>query len=335
MSSTAESSTPASAPALPGFDDVRAAAERLRGVANRTPVVTSRTLDGLTGATVLLKCESFQRGGAFKCRGAYNAVSRLSDAERRAGVLTFSSGNHAQAVALTGRLLGVRTAVVMPDNAPAAKVEATRGYGAEVILYDPAEASREEIAAGLREERGMMLIPPYDHADVVAGQGTAALELFEEAGPLDAVLAPCGGGGLLSGTALSARGMAPGCRVIGVEPELADDATRSFRTGELQRVQNPPTIADGLRTPYLGKITFPLVRAHVDDMVTVSEAGIVEAMRFLWTRAKLVVEPSGAVPVAALLAGIPELRGARVGVVISGGNVDLAAACGLLAGGGG
>jgi threonine dehydratase len=333
MSSTAES-TPASAPALPDFGDVRAAAERLRGVAHRTPVVTSRTLDALAGATVLLKCENLQRGGAFKFRGAYNAVSKLSGAERRAGVLTFSSGNHAQAVALTGRILGVRTAVVMPDNAPAAKVEATRGYGAEVILYDPATGSREELAARLREERGMTLVPPYDHADVVAGQGTAALELLEEAGHLDAVLAPCGGGGLLSGTALAARAVAPGCRVVGVEPELADDATRSFRTGELQRVVNPPTIADGLRTPYLGTITFPLVRAHVDDMRTVSEASIVEAMRFLWTRTKLVVEPSGAVPVAALLAGIPELRGARVGVVLSGGNVDLAAACALLAGGG-
>ncbi|HEX8271163.1 MAG TPA: threo-3-hydroxy-L-aspartate ammonia-lyase [Longimicrobiaceae bacterium] len=333
MSSTAES-TPASAPALPDFGDVRAAAARLRGVAHRTPVVTSRTLDTLAGATVLLKCENLQRGGAFKFRGAYNAVSKLSGAERRAGVLTFSSGNHAQAVALTGRILGVKTAVVMPDNAPAAKVEATRGYGAEVILYDPATGSREELAARLREERGMTLVPPYDHADVVAGQGTAALELLEEAGPLDAVLAPCGGGGLLSGTALAARAVAPGCRVVGVEPELADDATRSFRTGELQRVVNPPTIADGLRTPYLGTITFPLVRAHVDDMRTVSEAGIVEAMRFLWTRTKLVVEPSGAVPVAALLAGIPELRGARVGVVLSGGNVDLAAACALLAGGG-
>ncbi len=330
MHSTAER-TAASAPALPDFDDVRAAAERLRGVAHRTPVLTSRTLDGLAGATVLLKCENLQRGGAFKFRGAYNSVSRLTEAERQRGVLTFSSGNHAQALALTGRILGVRTAVVMPDNAPAAKVEATRGYGAEVILYDPATASREEIAARLRDERGMTLLPPFDHADVIAGQGTAALELFEEAGPLDAVLAPCGGGGLLSGTALAARGMAPGCRVVGVEPELADDATRSFRSGELQRVHNPPTIADGLRTPSLGSITFAVVRAGVDDMRTVSEAGIVEAMRFLWTRAKLVVEPSGAVPVAALLAGIPELRGARVGVVLSGGNVDLAAACRLLA----
>ncbi|HEX2189248.1 MAG TPA: threo-3-hydroxy-L-aspartate ammonia-lyase [Longimicrobiaceae bacterium] len=316
---------------LPTFDSVRAAAERLRGVAHRTPVVTSRTLDERAGARVLLKCENLQRGGAFKFRGAYNAVSRLTDAERRAGVLTFSSGNHAQAVALTGRILEVRTAVVMPENAPAAKVEATRGYGAEVILYDPAAASREEVAARLREERGMTLVPPYDHPDVVAGQGTAALELLEEAGPLDALLVPCGGGGLLSGTALAARGAAPGCRVVGVEPELADDATRSFHTGELHRVHNPPTVADGLRTPSLGHYTFPLVRAHVDEMRTVSEAEIVEAMRFLWTRAKLVVEPSGAVPVAALLAGIPELRGARIGVIVSGGNVDLASACSLLA----
>jgi threonine dehydratase len=330
MHSTAESAA-ASPPALPDFDDVRAAAERLRGVAHRTPVMTSRTLDGLTGATVLLKCENLQRGGAFKFRGAYNSVFRLTEAERRAGVLTFSSGNHAQALAITGQILGVKTAVVMPENAPSAKVEATRGYGAEVILYDPATASREEIAARLRDERGMTLLPPFDHADVIAGQGTAALELFEEAGPLDAVLAPCGGGGLLSGTALAARGRAPACRVVGAEPALADDATRSFRSGELQRVHNPPTIADGLRTPSLGTITFAVVRANVDDMRTVTESEIVEAMRFLWTRAKLVVEPSGAVPVAALLAGIPELRGARVGVVLSGGNVDLAAACRLLA----
>jgi threonine dehydratase len=318
------------APALPGFDSVRDAAARLRGVAHRTPVLTSRTLDERAGARVFLKCENLQRAGAFKFRGAYNAVARLGDAERRAGVLTFSSGNHAQAVALTGRILGIRTAVVMPENAPAAKVEATRGYGAEVIPYDPASASREEIAARLREERGMTLIPPYDHPDVVAGQGTAALELLEETGPLDALLAPCGGGGLLSGTALAARGAAPGCRVVGVEP--ADDATRSFRTGTLHRVHNPPTVADGLRTPSLGAVTFPLVRAHVDDMRTVSEAEIVEAMRFLWTRLKLVVEPSGAVPVAALLAGIPELRGALVGVIVSGGNVDLASACALFAG---
>ncbi|HEU0013588.1 MAG TPA: threo-3-hydroxy-L-aspartate ammonia-lyase [Longimicrobium sp.] len=326
------SDIPASTPPLPTADDVRAAAERLRGVAHRTPVVTSRTLDERLGARVFFKCENLQRAGAFKFRGAYNAVSRLTDGERARGVLTYSSGNHAQAVALTGRLLGARVAVVMPDDAPAAKRAATLGYGAEVILYDKEKATREELAARLQVERGMSLIPPYDHADVVAGQGTAALELLEEVGGLDVLLAPCGGGGLLSGTALAASALAPGCRVEGVEPELADDATRSFRTGALQTVRNPPTVADGLRTPSLGRITFPLVRRHVAGMRTVPEAGIVEAMRFLWERMKLVVEPSGAVPLAALLADPDAFRGRRVGVVVSGGNVDLAAACALLAG---
>jgi threonine dehydratase len=317
------------APTLPTADDVHAAAERLRGVAHRTPVMTSRTLDERLGAHVSFKCENLQRAGAFKFRGAYNAVSLLSDEERARGVLAYSSGNHAQAVALTGRLLGIRTTIVMPDDAPTSKVEGTRGYGAEVILYDKEKQSREELAAQLRQERGMSLIPPYDYADVVAGQGTAALELLEETGPLDALLAPCGGGGLLSGSALAAGAMSPGCRVIGVEPELADDATRSFRTGTVQTVRNPPTIADGLRTPALGRITFPLVRAHVADMRTVSEQGIVDAMRFLWTRMKIVVEPSGAVPLAALLADPTLFRGMRIGIIISGGNVDLANACRL------
>ncbi|HEX2205875.1 MAG TPA: threo-3-hydroxy-L-aspartate ammonia-lyase [Longimicrobium sp.] len=320
------------APRLPTAEDVRAAAGRLRGVAHRTPVFASRTLDERLGATVRFKAESFQRGGAFKFRGAYNAVSRLSDEERARGVLTYSSGNHAQAVALSGRLLGARVVVVMPEDAPAAKIEGTRGYGAEVVLYDRHGRSREEIAAELQQARGMSLIPPYDHFDVVAGQGTAALELLEETGPLDVVMTPCGGGGLLSGTALAAKSVVPGIRVIGVEPELADDATRSFRTGTLQTTHNPPTIADGLRTPSLGRITFSLVREHVDEMRTVSEAAIVEAMRFLWTRMKLVAEPSGAVPLAALMADPEAFRGRRVGVVISGGNVDLAAACALLAG---
>ncbi|HEX5727635.1 MAG TPA: threo-3-hydroxy-L-aspartate ammonia-lyase [Longimicrobiaceae bacterium] len=327
---TSTTGEPAAPPRLPTADDVRAAAERLRGVAHRTPVLSSRTLDALTGARAALKCESFQRGGAFKFRGAYNAVSLLPQAERARGVLTYSSGNHAGAVALTGRLLGVRVTVVMPEDAPAAKAEATRGYGAEVILYDRHARSREEIAAGLQRERGMALIPPYDHPDVVAGQGTAALELLEETGPLDALLVPCGGGGLLSGSALAARRLAPGCRVIGVEPETADDATRTFRTGELHTVHNPPTIADGLRTPSLGRVTLPLVRAHVDDLRTVPDAAIVEAMRFLWTRMKLVVEPSGAVPLAALLGAGGEFAGQRVGIVLSGGNVDLATACALL-----
>jgi threonine dehydratase len=325
-------STDPTAPALPTADDVRAAAARLVGVAHRTPVMTSRTLDERLGAQVFFKCENLQRAGAFKFRGAYNAVSLLSPEERARGVLAYSSGNHAQAVALTGRLLGIRTTIVMPDDAPTSKVEATHGYGAEVILYDKETQSREELAAQLKAERGMSLIPPYDYADVVAGQGTAALELIEETGPLDALLTPCGGGGLLSGSALAAAALSPGCRVIGVEPELADDATRSFRTGTVQTVRNPPTIADGLRTPSLGRITFPLVRAHVADMRTVSEAGIVEAMRFLWTRLKIVVEPSGAVPLAALLADPAAFRGMRIGIIISGGNVDLANACRLFAG---
>ena len=323
---------PAAPPRLPTFHDVRDAAARLSGAANRTPVFTSRTLDAMTGARVYLKCENFQRGGAFKFRGAYNALSRLSDEERARGVLTYSSGNHAQAVALSGRLLGIRVVVVMPRDAPAAKIEGTRGYGAEVVLYDRAGRSREDIAAELQQERGMALIPPYDHADVVAGQGTAALELLEEVGPLDVVMTPCGGGGLLSGSALAARAVAPDARVIGVEPALADDATRSFRSGALQTVHNPPTIADGLRTPSLGGITFPLVRANVDEMRTVTDAQIVEAMRFLWTRMKLVVEPSGAVPLAALLDDPDAFLRRRVGIVISGGNVDLANACALLSG---
>ena len=316
---------------LPTADDVRAAAGRIRGAANATPVLTSRTLDALTGATVFLKCESFQRGGAFKFRGAYNAVSKLSAEERARGVLAYSSGNHAQAVALSGRLLGVKTVVVMPQDAPGAKIDGTRGYGAEVVLYDRFGRSREEIAAELQQERGMTLIPPYDHPDVIAGQGTAALELIAETGPLDVVMTPCGGGGLLSGTALAAKPASPGVRVIGVEPELADDATRSFRSGELQTVHNPPTIADGLRTPALGRYTFPLVRANVDEMRTVTERQIVEAMRFLWTRMKLVIEPSGAVPLAALLADPEAFRGRRVGIIVSGGNVDLASVCELFA----
>jgi threo-3-hydroxy-L-aspartate ammonia-lyase len=318
-------------PDLPTLDSVRAAARRLEGVANRTPVMTSRTLNARSGASLFLKCENLQRAGAFKFRGAYNAIVALSGEERRQGVLAYSSGNHAQAVALVGRLLEVRTSIVMPRNAPRAKLEATRGYGAEVLLYDPEETTREAFAAALLDRRGGTLIPPYDHPDVVAGQGTAALELLEQAGPLDLLVAPCGGGGLLSGTALAASSR-EGCRVVGVEPELADDAARSFRTGELHTVRNPPTIADGLRTPSLGAVTFPLVRTHVHDIVTVTEAEIVAAMRFLWIRMKLVVEPSGAVALAGVLSRGLASAGERVGVIISGGNVDLAVACSVMAG---
>ena len=305
------------------IDDIHAAGERLRGVAFRTPVHTSSTVNEHTGARVFFKCENFQRMGAFKFRGAYNALSRLTGAERARGVLAFSSGNHAQAVALAGRLLGAPVTVVMPADAPWVKIAATRGYGAEVVLYDRSGGpTREEIGKRLAEERHLALVPPFDHADVVAGQGTAAVELIEEAGPLDLLLVPCGGGGLLSGSAVAARALAPACRVIGVEPAAADDATRSFHTRELQTVSNPDTIADGARTPSLGKITFPLVLQNVDDMVTVSEEAIVSTTVFLWSRLKIVVEPTGALAAAALLDHVVSARGQRVGVILSGGNVD-------------
>ncbi len=303
------------------FGRVTDAAARLRGVAHHTPAMSSRHLNERLGAEVFLKCENFQRIGAFKFRGAYNAMSRLSAEERRAGVITFSSGNHAQAVALVGRLLGIDACVVMPADAPAIKRQATEGYGARVILYDPEVRSREEIAKELQQRHGYTMIPPFDHIDVVAGQGTAALELCEQADGLDLLLVPCGGGGLLSGCAIAAKGRSPACRVIGVEPELADDATRSFASGRLQAVHNPPTIADGTRTPSLGKITFPLVLKFVDAMQTVSEEAIKDAVRFLFFRLKLVVEPSGALGLAALLSGRVPARG-RVGVVLSGGNID-------------
>ncbi len=275
------------------------------------------------GAEVVLKCENFQRVGAFKFRGAFNAVSLLSDAERQRGVITYSSGNHAQAIALACQMLGADAHVVMPLNAPATKRAATEGYGAHVIPYDPQTGDRKAIAEELAARHGYTIIPPYDHPNVVAGQGTAALELCEDAGPLDALLVPCGGGGLLSGSAIAAKGLCPACRVIGIEPELADDATRSFRSGVLHTVHNPPTIADGTRTPSLGTVTFPLVLEYVDAMHTVSEAAIIEAVQFLFYRTKLVVEPSGALGVAALLSGAVQVSG-RVGVILSGGNIDAA-----------
>ncbi len=314
------------------FERIEEAKERLRGYANVTPIMTSRTLNQWVRAEVFLKCENFQRVGAFKFRGAFNAISRLTDKQRSRGVITYSSGNHAQAVALVGRLLGVQTTVIMPNNAPLTKRAATEGYGATVIDYDPAESTREEMAKVIKSERGYTLIPPFDHADVIAGQGTAALELFEEVKTLDLLLVPCGGGGLLSGSAIAGKGMDPGCKVVGIEPVLADDATRSFHTQTLQTVSNPPTIADGTRTPSLGKLTFPLVLKYVDDMRTVSEDAIVEAVRFLFYRMKLVVEPSGALGVAALLSGAIPASG-RVGVMISGGNIDAGTMSKILSGG--
>ena len=311
-------------PGLPTYADVVAAAGRLAGQAHRTPVVTSRTVDERTGCRVLFKCENLQRVGAFKFRGAFNALSRLPGAQKRSGVVTYSSGNHAQAVGLASRVLGIPATIVMPGDAPAVKQAATRGYGAEVVLYDPRTASREALGGRIATERGLTVIPPFDHPHVIAGQGTAAKELFDEAGPLDFLLVPCGGGGLLSGCALAAAALSPSCRTLGVEPEAADDATRSFRSGTLHRVERPDTVCDGARTPSLGALTFPLVRRHVHDMVTVSDGEVIEAMRLLWERLKLVVEPTGALAAAALLSGkVSPPAGSRVGVILSGGNVDL------------
>jgi len=304
-------------------DDVLAAAERVNGVAQHTPVMTSRTVDDRTGATAFFKCENFQRVGAFKFRGAYNALSQFSDEQREQGVIAYSSGNHAQAIALAARLLDMPSTIVMPENAPEVKLEATKGYGAEIISYDPETTVREELAAEIAEERGMTLIPSYDHPHVVAGQGTAGRELLQEAGPLDVLLVCCGGGGLLSGCALAADTLAPDCRVIGVEPEAGDDATRSFYSGELKTVDNPDTIADGARTSFLGEVTFPIVLEYVDDMVTVPDEDLLDTMFFLWERMKIVVEPTGALAATALLTKKVDVAGKRVGVLVTGGNVDL------------
>lgn len=312
------------------FDEVLAAARQIAGAAHRTPVMTSRLLDAACGNQVFLKCENFQRVGAFKFRGAFNAISRLSPAEKAAGVITHSSGNHAQAVALVSQMRGVKATIVMPVNAPALKLAATRAYGAAVVLYDPATAVREAISQELAQRNGYVLIPPYNHPHIVAGQGTAALELFEETGPLDYLFVPCGGGGLLSGSALAAKHRAPGCRVIGVEPAAGDDATRSFHSGVLQTVRNPQTIADGAATGSLGDLTFAMIRRYVDDMLTVSDEDLVRTLAFVWTRLKLVVEPTGVLGLAALFNHRVALTGRRVGVILSGGNVDLAAAAGWL-----
>jgi threonine dehydratase len=323
---------------LPTYDDIARAARQIAGIAHRTPVLTSRTIDDRTHAQVFFKCENLQRGGAFKFRGAYNAMSRLPEPQQRRGVVAFSSGNHAQAVALAGGLLDIPRVIVMPSDAAAVKLAATRDYGAEVVLYDRTIEDREAIGRSLAETRGLAVIPPYDHFDIVSGTGTVARELIEDAGPLDVILAPCGGGGLLSGTSLTANALAPDCQVIGVEPATGDDAARSFRTKTLQTVKDPETVADGARTPSLGTITFQLVLAHTSDMVVVDDPSILRAMFFLWERMKLVVEPTGALGAAALLEGMQsqtssdgakasrklDLRGRRVGVILSGGNVDFA-----------
>jgi threonine dehydratase len=307
------------------YSEIEKAAHLLKNVANPTPVLTSRTFNKRTEAEVFFKAENFQRMGAFKFRGAFNALSQLTEAQKAKGVLTFSSGNHAQAIALSGRILGIQTTVIMPSDAPQIKVEATRNYGAEVILYDKAETSREALANKMEAESGMTVIPPFDHPHVIAGQGTAAKELFEEVGELDMLFVCCGGGGLLSGCALAAKTLSPNCQVIGVEPEAGDDVTRSFYSKSIQSVHNPDTIADGARTPAPSQLTFDMIGRYVDTMLTVSDQDLARTMFWMWERMKIVVEPTGALATTGLLQGGLDIAGKRIGVIISGGNVDLQA----------
>lgn len=317
---------------LPTYADVEAAAERLKGHAHRTPVMRSRTADALLGAQLFFKAENFQRMGAFKFRGAFNALSRFTSEQRKRGVITFSSGNHAQAIALAARILEIPALIVMPEDAPAAKAAATRGYGAEVVTYNRYEANREELTSRLAAERGMTLIPPYDHADIIAGQGTAAKELFEEAGELDHFFVCLGGGGLLGGCALAARALAPNCKIYGVEPEAGDDGRQSMLAGERVKIEVPRTIADGAQTQQLGELTFAILQRDVTAVVTATDAQLVEAMRFYAERMKMVVEPTGCLSFAGARHGGIDVRGARVGILISGGNVDLTRFAELVAG---
>jgi threonine dehydratase len=313
------------------FEDIRDAQRRLEGVAHRTPVLTSRTADQMCGAQLYFKCENFQRMGAFKFRGAYNAVARLEPARRAAGVVAFSSGNHAQAIALACRLLESHAVIVMPQDAPRSKVAATREYGAEVVFYDRLREDREALGRRLAEERGLTLIPPYDHPDIMAGQGTVAAELIEAAGPLDVLLAPLGGGGLLAGSAVAARALSQGCAVLGVEPQAGDDGRQSLRAGHIVHIGTPSTIADGAQTQHLGEHTFGVIAELVTDIVTVSDGQLIGAMAFFAERMKIVIEPTGALAAAAVFGGQLELAGKRVGVILSGGNVDLARFAALLA----
>jgi threonine dehydratase len=319
------------------YRDIEQAAARLAGAAHRTPVLTSRTADALAGAQLFFKCENFQRMGAFKFRGAFNAIARFDEAQRRAGVLTYSSGNHAQAIALSASIAGIRSAIIMPHDAPALKVQATRGYGGEVIVYDRYKENREQIGRRLAQERGMTLIPPYDHPDVICGQGTAAKELFEETGPLDVLLVPLGGGGLLAGSALAASRLAPGCKVIGVEPAAGNDGQQSLRRGEIVHIAVPDTIADGAMVTHVGEHNFALIRRLVDDIVTVSDAQLAATMKFFAERMKMIVEPTGCLAAAAAMqrayaARGESLAGKRVGILVSGGNVDLARFAALIGG---
>jgi threo-3-hydroxy-L-aspartate ammonia-lyase len=314
------------------YADVAAAAGRLQGIAHRTPVATSRQADELAGARVFFKCENLQRIGAFKFRGAYNAVSLIPDADRGRGVVTHSSGNHAQAIALASKLAGIPAVIVMPHDAPASKLAATRGYGAEIVGYDRNSENREEIAERIARERGMTLIPPFDHPHVVAGQGTAAKELIEDAGPLDYLFVCLGGGGLLAGCAVAAHQLAPVCKVIGVEPEAGNDGQQSFRQGAIVEIPVPDTIADGARTTHVGAVNLGIMLNYVSDVITVSDAELVSAMRFFASRMKVVVEPTGCLAAAAVFGRKLDIAGKRVGVLISGGNVDLPVFAKLIAG---
>jgi threo-3-hydroxy-L-aspartate ammonia-lyase len=305
------------------FDEVVAAHERIANIAHRTPTLTSGTADDLVGAELYFKCENFQRMGAFKFRGAYNALAQFTQIQRSAGVIAFSSGNHAQAIALSARLLGFKAVILMPDDAPSVKVEATRGYGAEVIHYNRYAQDREELSRQLSAERHLTLIPPYDHPHVMAGQGTAAKELFEDAGPMDVLVVPLGGGGLLSGSAVAARALNPNCRIIGVEPAAGDDGRRSLLSGSIVHIDTPLTIADGAQTQHLGHHTFPVIQQLVDDIVTVADSELIEAMAFFAARMKMVIEPTGCLAAAAVLTHKINVIGRKVGVLISGGNVDL------------
>lgn len=308
---------------LPTYRDVQAAAERIQPYAHKTPVMTSSTVDQALGAEVFFKCENFQRMGAFKFRGAMNALSQFSDQQKAAGVVAFSSGNHAQAIALAAQLLNIKATIIMPYDAPAAKVDATRGYGADIIRYDRYREDREAIGRQLAQDKGMTLIPPYDHPHVLAGQGTATKELFDSVGQLDVLFVCLGGGGLLSGSALAARHFNPACEIYGVEPEAGDDGLQSLRQGEIVRIETPNTIADGAQTQYLGNYTFPIIRDNVDDILTVSDQQLIDSMRFFAERMKLVVEPTGCLAFAAAQQHAAKLSGKRVGVIISGGNVDI------------
>lgn len=309
---------------LPTYADVVAAARRLEGHAHRTPVMTSRTADEALGAQFFFKCENYQRMGAFKFRGAFNALSKFDVRQRRAGVVTFSSGNHAQAVALSASLLGIPSTIVMPLDAPAAKVAATKGYGGRVVTYDRYTEDREQIGRDLAEQQGLTLIPPYDHPDVIAGQGTAAKELIEAVGPLDALFVCLGGGGLLSGSTLAARELAPDCKIYGVEPQAGNDGQQSLRSGTIVHIDTPKTIADGAQTQHLGAYTFEIIRRDVDDILTATDEQLIDCMRFFAERMKMVVEPTGCLAFAAAREMAPKLAGKRIGVIISGGNVDLA-----------